>query len=129
MVQGTVNIFKSLSYFTFLHLNVCRFSFFLLPFARQFIALLLKECLRVAVFAPLEDSARSPFHCTLSVFCMFCLIVIAVSALHILFLHFKLVFICSEGAIASLLWTTQFYFHLIGGMLFLQVTRSEVILL
>ena len=49
-------------------------------------------------------------------FCLFCLIVIAASIavpsvyLHWLGYHFKLVFICCEGAIASLLWTANFYF-------------------
>ena len=61
--------------------------------------------------AILRRSALSLFHwidAPLSVFCLFCFIVIAASALHMLYLHFKLVFICSEGAIASLLWTAHF---------------------
>ena len=69
-----------------------QFLFVLAPFARPFMAMLLKECLRIAVFAPLEDSAGSPFHCLdvlLSVF-LFCLIVIAASALKMLvYLHWS----------------------------------------
>jgi len=57
---------------------------------------------------------------------LFCLIVFAASALNILFacsrsplLDFKLVIICSKEAIASLLWTAHFYFHVQqGGLLF-----------
>ena len=39
-----------------------QFLFSLPPFARPFTALLLIECLRVAVFASLYDSRGAPFH-------------------------------------------------------------------
>ena len=53
--------------------------FFLLPFARLFMALLLKQYKRVAVFAPLFKTVHDhPLRFLL------CFIVIAASALHIL---------------------------------------------
>jgi len=52
MVRGIVNNFKS-KFFLPSPTARPQFLFFLLPFACPFMALLLKECLQVAVFASL----------------------------------------------------------------------------
>ena len=92
-----------------------------------------------AIIRQCRITALSLNSCSLLLF-LFCLIVIAASALYIpstcigqvTTLHFKLVPICSEGAIASLLCTTHFYFlykECCYSSKDNQVTRSEEILL
>ena len=85
MVRGKVDNFKSLSFFSFLRLHVCRFSFFAsfspsiygAAFERMFTSLCLCAIIRQCTITLLLN--RCPPLCFL-----FCLIVIAASALHIL---------------------------------------------
>ena len=62
MVRGIANNFKCSSFYLLYPSARLQFFFFLPPFPRLIMALLLKECSRVAVFAPLYDSARLSFH-------------------------------------------------------------------
>ena len=111
MVHGIVDIFKCSYFFSFLRLHVCMFSFSCFP-----LPVLLWRCFWTIIHELLYSLNRYPplrflfvllnFNCSLS-------------AAHSVYLNFlQLVFICYEGAIASLLWTSHFYFPLKGPLPF-----------
>ena len=121
MLRGIVNNFKCSSFFSLLHLHVRRFYFSCFPLPVH-----LWRCFWKHVYKSLSYSAIIWLQCTITLSSNNCLIVIAVSALHILYLHalgqhslhFKLVFICSKGAIDFPLLTAHFYFPIKGVFLF-----------
>ena len=125
MVRGIVDHFKCSSFFSFLRLYMSAGSLFLAYlcpsiYGAAFYRMFTSRCLCAVIG-----------QCTITPLCFLFVWLncnCKISAGHSVFLYFlchhsknlKLVFICCEGAIASLLWTAHFYFPIKEGLLFQQ---------
>ena len=123
MVRGIVDNFKCSSFFYFLRLYVCRFSFSCLTLPVRFWKNVY-EALSLRHFKTVHDHPFIEKMSPLSVFDFVLLnCTCSLSAAHsdlIAYSRSPLLFICCEGARASLTWTLHFYFHIKGGLQFQQ---------